>query len=363
MKTPKVFMVGPSFKTQGGISSVLKIYHDNYKSSLKLNFIPSYLGKNRAADFIYFAQAAVRVFINCILHKNAVFHIHSSIKGSYLRKSILANICMAFKRKVVFHIHSGNFDRFVEGAKPGKREKIIGLLNKVDRVVALSNGWYNYFSTIVPANRLLTIYNPCFTVDKEYKRRTNSKVNILFIGRLGERKGIYDLMEAVKKIRDRNFELRLYGDGDNEAIKDIVNKNNLNNRVVVNDWVPHTKIGQIYETADILVLPSYAEGLPMSVLEAIGKGLPVVSTDVGGIPEAVFNGRNGFIIKPGDIDALAEKMRILIDNPALREEMGRNSLAIASERFSVEKIGQQLEELYRTVNYKIVKQSEAQLNA
>lgn len=87
----------------------------------------------------------------------------------------------------------------------------------------------------------------------------------------------------------------------------------------------------------------------MSLLEAIGEGLPVVSTCVGGIPEAVEEGRNGFLIDQGDVDALAERLRTLITSPELVDRMGQESLTIAREKFSTDRIGQQLQQLYQSL--------------
>lgn len=352
MKTkdkPIIYIIGPSFKTQGGISSVLSIYNINFKDSLNMRFISSYSGDLRIKDLLFFSLALIQVFFICIFKKQVIFHIHSSTYGSYLRKSIIAWICLKFGKKVIFHIHGADFDSFLEDARVSLRKKIIKLLNAVDELVVLSDSWYRFFSAYVSSEKVRVIFNPSATYSNTYIKRANKKVKVLFMGRIGQRKGAYDLINAVTKIRFLNFTLDLVGDGEGNKLRNIVNNENLNNLVNIHDWVPHDKVGKLYDEADILVLPSYAEGMPMSILEAVGKGLPVIATNVGGIPEVVIDGRNGFVISPGDIEALAGKLEILIRDAILREEMGRNGLRLAGEKFSIDKIYSQLKELYNTL--------------
>lgn len=343
---PIIYQIGPSFMTQGGISSVLSIYNKNFKACLNMRFISSYSGNLRIKDLLFFSLAVLKVLFICIFKKQVIFHIHCSTYGSYLRKSILARICLKFGKKVVFHIHGADFDSFLEDVSVSSRKRIIRLLNDVDKLVVLSDSWHKFFSAFVSSEKIRVLFNPSATYSATYKKRANPKVKVLFMGRIGQRKGAFDLINAVKKIRFLCFTLDLVGDGEGDKIRNIVNKENLNNLVNIYDWVPHDKVGSLYDEADILVLPSYAEGMPMSILEAIGKGLPIISTNVGGIPEVVIDGSNGFIINPGDIEALSEKLEMLISDASLREEMGRNGLLLAGEKFSIDKIFSQLKELY-----------------
>ncbi len=380
-KKTKVYMIGPSLKTQGGISSVLDIYNKNFRELLNLRFISSYYGKSRVLDIILFAAAVIRV-IWANLSGDGIFHIHVASNGSYLRKSILAKICMAFRHRVILHVHGAMFDKFMEGAGQKKRGRIIALFNKADSVVVLSESWFSYFKRFVAAEKLHVIYNPSSTFRAGSIRRSRTgstrcgeagptrcsearsagssetvsvgiieteMIQILFMGRFGRRKGVYDLIQAAAKLKDLPFRLNLYGDGEISEVRKLVEEKQLQEIVIVNGWVSHSDISRIYENADVMVLPSYAEGLPMSLLEAIGEGLPVVSTCVGGIPEAVEEGRNGFLIDQGDVDALAERLRTLITSPELVDRMGQESLTIAREKFSTDRIGQQLQQLYQSL--------------
>ncbi len=347
---PTIYMVGPSFKTQGGISSVLGIYKSSFPDRFRLVFIPTYSGNSRLMDGMLFSLALVRILMLSVFVKNSIFHIHTASKGSFLRKSLIAALPAAFGRKFIYHIHGAMFDRFMEEGGRDKMESILRKLSRADKVIVLSKSWFEYFRRFLPAEKLEVVYNPSSTYDGNYISRANPRPVLLFMGRFGQRKGTYDLLKAAAKLEPDSFTLKMYGDGETEEVRRFVENNGLQASVEVNGWVSHQEVGRLYDAADVLVLPSYAEGLPMSVLEAIGKGMPVVSTNVGGIPEAVIDGENGYIVAPGDVEFLAGRLTQLLKDAVLREKMGRRSLAIAKEKFSVESIGSKLESVYKEVS-------------
>lgn len=326
---------------------MLYIYHSNYRKYFNLGFISSYSGDLRIKDFVYFLLAVVRVLLLCIAVRYACFHIHMSTGGSYLRKSIIARICIMFGKKVVFHLHSGDFDIFIEEAGPAKRKRIIKMLNRAEKIVVLSDSWYKYFSRYVSKEKLCVINNPSPMCDNEYRKKTNIRVSLLFMGRMSQMKGTYDLLDALKCLKTRNYILKLYGDGDTDKVRRIVELDYMKEYVHINSWVPYPEAVKIYDCTDVFILPSYMEGLPMTVLEAMGRGIPVLATNVGGIPEIIIDGENGFIVNPGDKRALVEKLEALISDTGLRERMGRKGLEMAKENFSVEIIGKRLEILYK----------------
>lgn len=342
------YQLGPSFRTQGGISSVLYTYRVHLSGRLNMKFIPTYSGRSRIKDLAFFLYALVRVLFINLSGEKALFQIHTSTYGSYIRKSILARLCLLFRKPVVLHIHGADFDRFIEEEswQPG----VVSLLNRVDRLVVLSESWKQYLSKYVSPEKITVIYNPIRETRQAYvEPPSGGAAKILFMGRLGQRKGTYDLLEAVRRLADEEFVLDLYGDGENEKVKGLVKGYGLEKHIKVHGWVPHSEVTGIYDSSDVLVLPSYSEGLPMSVIEGMGRGLPIIASDVGGIPEALEDGDNGFVVRPGDVDKLAERLKSLITDPGLRKEMGKRSLEKARAKFSAERVGAQLEKLYAEI--------------
>lgn len=349
MKDYKVIHIGPSIKTQGGISSVLKIYREQLAGALNFSFIPSYSGRGRWKDIILFTAALFTVFVSCLAGRNIIYHIHVASRGSYLRKSIIARVCLLFRRKVILHIHGGRFDYFIENSGDLKKKRIIGLMNRADRIVVLSQSWRSYFRQYLPDDKIVVLHNPCPTIAPSYNKPTEMPVRLVFIGRLCRAKGAWDLVDAIGRMDACGMRLDMYGNGENEWIKSLVEQKGLDGIISVHEWVSNDTINRVLDSAHILVLPSYYEGLPMSILEAMSKGLAIVAGNVGGIPEAVIDNENGFLVKPGDIETLADRMSRLVRDPDLRAKMGARSLVIARQKFSIRSVQCQLSLLYRDV--------------
>ncbi len=123
-----------------------------------------------------------------------------------------------------------------------------------------------------------------------------------------QKKGVYDIIEAAKRIENPNVVINLYGDGELEIFEKLIQENNLQDKVKIKGWISGEQKNKAIKESDIYILPSYNEGLPMSILEAMACGLPVISTPIGGIAEAVKDGVNGYLIQPGDYEALTEKI-------------------------------------------------------
>jgi glycosyltransferase involved in cell wall biosynthesis len=116
------------------------------------------------------------------------------------------------------------------------------------------------------------------------------------------------------------------GSGDIQGARDLIIFLGLENKVSVRPWLNPQERDELLFSSDVFLLPSYNEGLPMSMLEAMAFGLPVIVTPVGGIPEIVIHGREGLIVLPGHIDELSHAMKLLIDDKKKREEMGKQAL-------------------------------------
>lgn len=344
-----IVMLGPSFHTKGGISSVLCLYRNWFYKHAKhqVQFIPTYDGSSRLMDILYFGIAVVRTLLFSIFKKEVIFHIHTASKGSFFRKAILIKMVTLFGKKVCLHMHGGGFDRFLEGSNGKKKAERIKVLQKATRIISLSDSWKRYYSKYVEESRIVVLRNP--VVNNETVKQKQININLfrfLYLGRMSKEKGTYDLLQAVKKIEDMSFLLQLYGDGDLSGISQFIQDHHLSHRVVVNGWVPYAEIGRILKSSDALVLTSYAEGLPMAVLEAMGHGLPVIASRVGGIPEVVLNGKTGFLVDAGDIETIADRMKKLIQNPTMAREMGECGTQLAQESFDINTICEQLTTLY-----------------
>ena len=158
--------------------------------------------------------------------------------------------------------------------------------------------------------------------DSPVKRRLLSfkhKICFLFVGWIDCKKGIFDLLEAVNLLKDRSkeFSLNIAGNGSLDQVELLLSLCQSLPMVTFHGWIPPSEISSLMSQSDVLVLPSYSEGFPNVILEALSIGLPVISTNVGAIPDSVFNGRNGFLVDTHNPRKLSEAMSYYLDDPSL----------------------------------------------
>lgn len=336
----EILMIGPD--CQGGITSVINMYKN---FGLDVIYMPSYKRNSIFGQILIYSSFICKYISTLLTNYNIkIVHIHSASYGSFLRKSIVLRIAKFFKKKVIFHIHGAEFELFYQRSSQIKQKNITRILDKADAIIVLSKQWKESISKISSNKNIIILYNP--TSIKELKHVPSETTRFLFMGRIEKRKGVYEIIESAKHIKNQNIEVNLYGDGSIEKFANMIKEEKLEQKIKIKGWISGDKKDEVYYNSDVLLLPSFNEGLPMSILEAMAYGLPVISTPVGGIAEAVEEGVNGFLVSPGDAKALAEKMDLLTNDNALREKMGQESYKFAKEKFDIKVIIEQLQEIY-----------------
>ena len=198
--------------------------------------------------------------------------------------------------------------------------------------------------------KIKVLHNAVY-VEAENKANANA-TDILFYGMLIKRKGIEDLLAAFEKIKDdipKNIHLRLYGDNKEFDVLKKLKEYHLEERASYEGWMTSEKRQTVFSNTLINVLPSYNEGLPMTILESMGYGIPNISTNIAAIPEAITDGVNGFTIEPGDVDSLAEKMKNLILHKDLWVKFSNNAYETAKNEFSIKTHFAQLMKIYEQI--------------
>jgi glycosyltransferase involved in cell wall biosynthesis len=191
-------------------------------------------------------------------------------------------------------------------------------------------------------------------VNEPIDQLTNEPVDspvLLYVGRLSPEKGAHVLIDALPQILNHlpRLRLRLVGGGNQQhSLRDVVNQNGLSEHVEFVGSVPHHELPRYYAEADALVIPSLSEGLPKVLPEALACGLPVIGTQVGGIPEVVQNGYNGLLVPPNAPSALGDAIVTVLGSEETSRALRANARA-SVERFSWERnIGQFLD-MYKAV--------------
>lgn len=352
-KTEKVnvLMLGSDLSVKGGMVSVIKNYL-NYKNwdEFNITFIPTHIEKGSVYKMIYFIKSLIQIIFIIATKKIDVVHMHVAERGSFYRKSIIVLVCKIFKVSTILHHHGAEFDLFYNQATKNKQKYISYILENVDINVVLSGKLTQMITSKAPKAKVDFLYNGV-NIGKNNLYNKDAK-NILFLGRLGTRKGTYDLLSAIKKIDndiDSDIKVYLCGDGEIEEVKKVVTNLEIQHRVAHVGWIDKKEKEEFFENASINILPSYNEGLPMTILETMAYGIPNISTNIASIPEVIENGVNGYLITPGDKDNLAKKIIELIDNAELRSSLSISSYNTISSKFSLESNIKKLKRIYSSL--------------
>lgn len=174
---------------------------------------------------------------------------------------------------------------------------------------------------------------------------TSNEIVILFIGHVMREKGIYELLNVFNRLLEKRYNLRLLIVGavmEQIKIDRAISILGIKSRVIFTDGVANKDIPGYLNASDIFAFPSWMEGMPNALMEACSAGLPSVSTDVGGIPELIIDGKTGFIIPPCNEDALYTKLEDLICSKQKRTELGQAARARMIKDFNYKKNGKKL---------------------
>lgn len=345
----RVLMLGPSKESMGGIATVIKNFHMYFKHD-DIDMI--YLDTWKEGDLrsrLTVTLLSLLKFIKCMFVGNIdVIHIHMAQDGSFYRKSLIILIGKLFRKKILLHMHASQFDKFYFNSSNLSKRYIRFILKLPNRIIVLSERWKEFYKQIT--DNEIVIVNNAVLVDK-YKYNNNGNI-ISFMGRLCERKGIYDVLKVSTKILEEHKNIKLYlcGDGDVEKVKDIILQEGLSNRIIVTGWINDYDKEKILKNSIINILPSYNEGMPMAILETMSKGIPNVSTNIGGIPNVIKNYDNGILISPGNLDELFNSINYLLLDKKRRMDISTKAYETIKNKFSIESYNDKFVNLYKLLN-------------
>lgn len=353
MKNQKyIVMLGTAFETMGGISAVVQQYRSaGLFEHFPLIYLPSHCDGNSLRKIKCLLICLCRYSVLLLTGKISLVHVHMASGASFWRKAFFLVMAIVFNVKTILHLHGAEFQTFY-GKRCGRpaQRLIRFLFLRVNAVVVLSRSWEQWVLSVAERSSVVVISNPVFVPPLPATGRRDGST-IISLGRLGTRKGTFDLIAAVASLIPRHPDLHLVlaGDGQLEEARREATALGIGAHVDIRRWVSGEDKRDLFESAAIYALPSYAEGLPMSVLEAMAYGLPVVSTPVGGIPEAITDNQHGYLVAPGDTESLTQALDRLLSDPTLSRQMGLAAHMRAEEKFSVQRVVLAVENLYRSI--------------
>jgi glycosyltransferase involved in cell wall biosynthesis len=335
MKKLKVIMLGPCLQEKGGMGSVGTLIINTASADIQIEHISTWDGELSRQSGVHrlkvFIEAVFALLWKLLKGEVDVVHIHLAEKGSALRKSILILLTKAFGKPVILHAHGCEFHSFHASLSPVMKRVLNLILRQSTYLIALSESWKDYYMKYCgfKAKQVVVFANPVEIPENIPDRsKSQKKINFVSLGRIGKRKGAFDLIEAFAQLTPQQREksqLTLAGIGEVEQARSLAESLNVKEQINFPGWVDPVRRSELLSKADVFVLPSYNEGLPMALLEAMSWGLPVITTPVGGIPEVVTHTKTGLLVNPGDVEQLTEAVQSLIEDESLRLKLGNDA--------------------------------------
>jgi glycosyltransferase involved in cell wall biosynthesis len=314
-------------------------------------------GSLNLPNFFGFFDVCIKFVETLFRVKPSIVHIASSYGFSFIKHSILIIIAKLWGSKVILAPHC-SISVFIPKSIILFRWMQF-VLNRCDGIIILSNEWFTIKEIAQKPN--ITLLKNSINLDGYLKlnrsiKKQNEKVKIVYLGHIGIEKGIMDLIQAIRILDMKGIigyvvwifgEDSLPGELDNaiELAKSLM----VDNLIIFSEPIFGDKKMDVYRDADIFVLPSYHEGLPISVIEAMAAGLPVIATRVGGIPDLIDDSKSGILINPKAPVDLANAMMTLIANADIRYVYGVEGRKKALENHGVENYVDCLIKFYQEV--------------
>jgi glycosyltransferase involved in cell wall biosynthesis len=324
-----VLVVGQAPTTPGGISSVQRL-HERFlaaRDDVALRVVTTYDEAGALRRLGLMVGGIARALALVLTRRVDVVHLHVAKGLSTIRKGVIVAAARARGVPTVLHTHAGAFADWFDGL-PAPARPVVAWLLRADRVVVLAAASREVYTARLglPEDRVVVLTNPvewpATVPDRDPRAET---IGALFLGRLIDRKGVFDLVDALAGLHAAHrsrLRVTLAGHGDADAVRHAVTAARLDGVVDVRTWIGPDERDELLAAAQILLLPSWWEGLPMSVLEGMAWGLCPVVTPVGGLATLVRDGDNGVVVPVGDPPALTAALDKLLSDDEVRVHTG-----------------------------------------
>lgn len=341
-------------REKGGIGRVVDTIATelrNRRPDLAVRVLDTYGPGSFQAMPLWFLAALVRLAGYGLTGAASVIHVHMAERGSVARKGALMALARALRVPVVLHLHAGQLHEQVAAAGVWERRAIAAAIGLADEVVVLGRFHRDFVATTFPrgGRRVTVLPNAVPGPIKAPIRPVRKTTRLLFLGRIVPVKGLPVLFKALSspELIKRDWILRLVGDGERERHEIMVRECGLEDRVTFTGWQSQADCRRELAEADVLVQPSFAEGLPMAILEAMAYGLAIVATPVGSVGDALSHETSGLLVPPRDAGALAQALARAIDDPALRVRLGERARADYERSYNLDAFMDGLLSIYR----------------
>lgn len=343
----KVLMIGPARSVNGGISAVVNNY---YNAGLDKRVELKYIGTMEDGSKVHKLKVAAIALCKFVgqVPKCDLVHINMASDVSLYRKIPFIYIAKLFGKKLVIHQHGGNFKDFFYSECGRKRQKFIQrTLEKADAFLVVADYLRDIFKNIISEDKIAVLANAI-----EVPQRITTKVpgqKLLFLGRLCKEKGIWELLGAVSELKEEHPGLELYLGGVwvEQDLKELADQ--YGEFVHQLGWIGAEEKKKYLQECNIFVLPTYFEGLPMSLLEGMAYGCACIASEVGGIPQVIKDGVDGILIQPGSKEELKKAISKMLQDTDLQQKLGKAGREKVEREFELSKSVDILVKIYQNL--------------
>lgn len=366
--TLKILILVPGKKTHGGVRAYIQNIQNNF--SYTINFIERGNRKPLKENWIIYNFIRLlfdycTFILRLLLNRYDIIHINTSMRSeSILRDAFYVFVSKLFKKKTVLFFHGWRND-FITTIEKKYLTYFKYFYFKSDCFIVLANdfkkkleSWGYTKSIFLETTSFNASFVKSFTIDSICRKfdQNNNHINILFLARIEKAKGIYEALDAIS-ILNKKFSTLLFtiaGDGSELTnVKDYIKRKNIVNTQIVSN-ITNESIPLIYSNADLYFLPSYSEGMPITVLDAMAFGLPVVTRCVGGLKDIFVNGKMGYITNSFDPNVFSQLIESLILNVELRKSIALFNHNYAQNNFSPKVVAKRIENIYNKIYQQII---------
>ena len=345
MKRSLVFVAAPHEQDGGGMGRVKDyIVQSDPGFWQGLRPVPLITRDHRGKWWSPFlvVKACIKILHERVAGRLALVHVNMGDRGSAARKGVLVLWCRLLGVRVFLHFHAVTFERDLERLPRTMRRLTLLPFRVATCDIVLGERWRRWLVDEIGVRRPIEVLINGVPIEAPDARRHvdpgAGAFNILFLGNLIERKGVSDLIAALALLPETGprWQAKFAGNGDAAHYTKVAERAGIADKIAFTGWISQHTARALVSAADLLVLPSHAEGLPLVVLEALGLGTPIITTPVGAIPEVLTDGKDVIFCPPGDPPALALAISRLTSDLPLRQSLCDNGLKTFQECFSAD---------------------------
>ncbi|RYF35123.1 MAG: glycosyltransferase family 1 protein [Comamonadaceae bacterium] len=341
----------------GTVTRAMKAWVDDNAPEVRIKVVDP-RGEGRVFWSLLYGPLALITLLHCRIWKGFdLLHLQVSERLSFVRKGVLLAAARTLGMRVVLHHHGAELIPFFRDASPRMKRLVQWAVNRADMNIVLGDGWRQFLVDEVgaPPEKVVVAVNATKDLPPGTSPSDRDPWNFLVLANLSPRKGIGELLEATAQLRAAGAPARLTlaGGGEVERYRLQASQLGIASACTFTGWIRGDEVTQLLFTHAALVLPSHAEGLPMTLIEAASARLPVITTPVGSIPDHFEHDVTCLLVTPGNVTELVSALRRLATDPALCRRLSENGRLLYEERFGLQGYMQRMLALYARVSERL----------